>query len=223
MLLIKGEMPLSRVAQQVGVERNRIERIFNAYVTEAVADMDCSQVTTLGIDETSSRRGHKYVSVAVDLVSKKVVSVATGKDTEAVGRIREDFEAKKGVAEQVNLISIDMSPAFIKGAGESFPNAEITYDKFHVVKLINEAVDKTRRSEQASCKELKKTRFLWLEDDLTEERTNQLKHLSISYPTMGEAYRLKQLFKTFWQEESVGQARCFLEAWIIKARNVTAP
>ncbi|WP_307258707.1 transposase [Oikeobacillus pervagus] len=64
--------------------------------------------------------------------------------------------------------SIDMSPAFIKGAEEQFPKASLTYDKFHVMKMINEAVDETRRKEQSSHPELKNSRYAWIKNEDNE-------------------------------------------------------
>ena len=85
---------------------------------------------------------------------------------------KQDLEEHGGDALKITDFSIDMSKAFIKGIGEKFENAAITFDKFHVIKIINDAVDKVRRAEQTLCPELKKTRYVWLknEDNLTDNQ-----------------------------------------------------
>jgi transposase len=222
MLLMKSEMTMAKVATIMDVSRDRVERVFEHYVKEAVSEMDCSAISALGIDETSVRKGHKYITVGVDIDTRKVVSVVEGRSAASVGALKADLEGKKVIGEQVNLLSMDMSPAYIKGAEEHFPEADVTFDKFHIVKLINEALDQTRRIEQAQCKGLKKTRYSWLgnNEKLDEATRQQLDALSRSYPRMGAAYRLKLQFNTFWQTDSAGQAEVFLKSWIAKAREI---
>jgi len=71
-----------------------------------------------------------------------------------------EVEEHGGDALKITDFSIDMSKAFIKGIAEKFENAAITFDKFHVIKIINDAVDKVRRAEQTLCPELKRTRYV---------------------------------------------------------------
>jgi len=75
-----------------------------------------------------------------------------------LSRFKEDFECHKGDARKVEEICCDMAPGFIAGVEEKFPHAQITFDKFHVLKVLNEAVDKVRREEQGLIPELKKTK-----------------------------------------------------------------
>jgi hypothetical protein len=90
-----------------------------------------------------------------------------------------------------------MSPAFVAGTAESLPNAQITFDKFHVVKLINEAVDEVRRAEQKSRGELKKSRSLWLKNprNLSQRQRTQLDGLSAANLKTGRAYRIRLAFQ----------------------------
>ena len=81
------------------------------------------------------------------MARRKVVYVADGKDAATVKEFADFLEAHGGRREAVTDASIDMGAAFEAGIKESFPNAEITFDKFHVIKLANEAVDQVRREE----------------------------------------------------------------------------
>ena len=106
-----------------------------------------SEVRRIAADETSARRGHDYISLFVDMARRKVVYVAEGKDAATVKEFADFLEAHGGRREAVSDASIDMGAAFEAGIKENFPNAEITFDKFHVIKLANEAVDQVRREE----------------------------------------------------------------------------
>ena len=124
---------------------------------------------------------HNYVSVFVDLDKSKVIHVCEGRDSETIGSFKDDYENHYGSAEKVTNFCCDMSPAFISGIESNSKNAAITFDRFHVMKLINEAVDQVRREEQAHNGNLKKTRYIWLKnpENLTEKQKKELDHSKI--------------------------------------------
>ena len=157
-------MPVAVVARMVDEWDTRLWRIIHHYVERARARADHSDVTSVAFDETASRRGHNYVSLFVDLVRRRVLFVAEGKDAGTVEAFAQDLAAHGGNPKAIAEVCIDMSPAFIAGIAQSLPNAQITFDKFHLVKLINEAVDAVRRTEQKSHAELKNSRYLWLKN-----------------------------------------------------------
>lgn len=217
--LISSEMTFSKVGRLMNINFQRVARIFNYWVTKALENQDLSTVTVLGIDETSIKKGHNYVTVAVDLDTKAVIHVTTGKDSSTLKVLKEHLKDNSGHPEKVNMISMDMSPAFISGAQEHFPKAAITFDKFHVVKLINTAMDKTRNAEQKNCQELKGTRYFWLKNDsnLKDKQIAMRDLLVDTYPNIGLAYRLKQQFKAFWTQEKIEDAKVFLIEWCKQA------
>ena len=88
---------------------------------------------------------------------------------------------------------MDMSPAFIKGAKNCLKNATITFDKFHVIKLLNEAIDEIRRNETALNPCLKGSRYIWLKnpDKLSARQRENLKTLSKENRKLAEAYQMK--------------------------------
>jgi transposase len=103
---------------------------------------------------------------------------------------------------------------FITGAAESLPNAQITFDKFHVVKLINEAVDAVRRAEQKSHAELKKSRYLWLKNpcNLSERQRTQLDNLAAANLKTGRAYRIRLAFQELYLQPAK-DAEELLKKW----------
>ncbi len=133
----------------------------NHYVDQARREADFSSVSEVGVDETSSKRGHNYVTLFVDLGKPRTMFVTERKDASTLSHFKEDFACHKGDARAIEEICCDMAPAFIAGVEKNFPNAHITFDKFHVLKVLNEAVDKVRKEEQGLIPELKKTRYIW--------------------------------------------------------------
>src|SRR5260370_1277551 len=147
--------------------------------------------------ETAARRGHNYVSLFIDLDCRRVLFATEGKDAATVAAFATDLAAHGGNPEAVAEVCIDMSPAFIAGAADSLPKAQITLDKFHVVELINEAVDEVRRAEQKSRTELNKSRYLWLKNpqNLSDRQLTQLESVSDSNLKTGRAYRMRLAFQ----------------------------
>ncbi len=178
MIELSRVMPVNSLAKMVGEYDTRIWRVINHYVEEARKDL--SQVERVGIDETSSQRGHNYVSVFVDLDQAKVIYVTEGKDAKAVKSFKDDLRKHNGKPQKVLDLCCDMSPAFIKGVEKNFPRAALTFDKFHVMKIVNQAVDQVRRTEQLDNKYLKNTRYIWLKNpsNLTVNQNNKLEYLS---------------------------------------------
>lgn len=157
-------MPVSEIAHRIGENDTRVWRVIKKNVRNARAREDYSSVSSVGMDETSSKKGYKYIIIFVNMDTKKVLFATKGKDSSTLTRFKEDLEEHSGVPHNVKNFSIDMSPAFIKGIEEDFKKSIITFDKFHVIKIINEAVDNTRRAEQKDNDILKYTRYSWLKN-----------------------------------------------------------
>jgi transposase len=208
-------MPVRSISELVGEHDTRLWRMIRHYVDEARAKEDYSSVEQVGIDETSSKRGHNYVSVFVDLERSKVLFATEGKDASTVKEFAQDLKEHKGEPENIKDISSDMSPAYIKGVTESLPNARITFDKFHVMKIVNEAVDQVRRMEQKDNGSLKSTRYLWLKNprNLTDNQRENLISLSSMNLKTARAYNIKLAFQEFWEIKSEEIAEQYLKRW----------
>jgi transposase len=163
------------VADLMNISWYRVHAICTKYVELALERENFSAVTAVAIDETSCRRGHDYLTIVADMTKRRVVHVTPGKDAETVESFAMCLETHQGNREQISSVSIDMSAAFIKGVNKSLPQAQITFDKFHVVAHASTAVDETRRAEQKSEEVLKKKRWLFLKDTskLTSEQREQ--------------------------------------------------
>lgn len=147
-LTLCRQMPFAAVARMVGESWHRVHAICSRYVDLAVAELDLSQVTALAIDETSSQRGHRYLTLAADADQRKVVFVTPGRGSDTVAALADRLKPHQATPEQIESVSIDMSPAYIRGVADPLPEARITFGKFHVIAQACAALDKVRRQEQ---------------------------------------------------------------------------
>ncbi len=147
-LAMAPHMAVKHIARLVGEHDTRIWRIIRYHVREARARADHSKVKRLAIDETAARRGHDYVTIAVDIDQRRVLFACRGKDASCIASAAVDLRAHGADPLAVTDVACDMSAAFTKGVTDHLPNAAITYDRFHVTKLIIEALEETRREEQ---------------------------------------------------------------------------
>jgi len=215
-MLLAPSMPVKRIAEMVTEHDTRLWRLVQHHVNEARDEADYSDVKQVGIDETSSKSGHNYVTLVVDLEESKTIFATEGKDNATIGRFKDDLIDHGGNPEAIDDVSCDMSPAFIKGIKENLPNAQITFDKFHIIKTLNEAVDEVRRQEQKGQPELKNTRYIFLKnpENLTSKQSNLLEDLKLkdlNLKTM-RAYQLRLNFQEVWLLPP-DQAEPFLKKW----------
>lgn len=220
MVLVR-EMPVNAVARLVGEHDTRIWRVLNHHVEEARAKLDFSKVETICVDEKSYRRGHKYLTFFMDLDLRRVMFGTEGRDGGTLAAFVEDLEAHQGKAEQIRDVCCDMSPAFISGIRANLPKAEVTLDRFHLMKLMNEAVDTVRRSESPTTPGLKKTRYHWLRNpgDLTKSQKARLKELKAMNLETVEAYQMKLLLQDFFEQPNRRAGGVFLNDWCTLARS----
>ena len=200
-LTLAREMPISAIAETVDEHDTRLWRIINAHVKKAYSKKDFSELKKVGIDETSTRKGHKYVSVFIDHDKKETVFATEGKNAETIKKFAEELPNHNGNAENVTAVSMDMSTAFIAGAKSNLPNATITFDKFHVVKQLNEAIDQVRREEQKINPVLKGSRYIWLKNpnNLTKKQQNDLHTLAKENKKLARAYQMKLTFQDIYR------------------------
>jgi len=208
-------MTVNEISNLVSEHDTRLWRILKHYVDQARDKEEYSNTKAIGIDETSSKKGHNYITLFVDLDKSKIIYATEGKDSSTVDSFALNLKLHQGDPKNIKKICCDMSPAFKKGSRENFPKAEITFDKFHVMKIVNKAVDQVRRDEQIDNRELKKTRYIWLKnpENLTKKQKEKLSSLSEMNSKTIRAYNLKLSFQELWDIEDLTTASSFLQKW----------
>jgi transposase len=227
-LAMAQQMTFAAVARLTGLTWHRVHAICSRYVDLALAEADLSAVTAVAIDETSSQRGHNYLTIAADAEARKVVFVTEGRDAKTIARFAEYLTAHKATPGQVRSVSIDMSPAFISGVAEQLPNARITFDKFHIIAHASAAVDKMRRLEQRTDPSLKGLRWTLLKDRgrLSEESRADLDGLIAAAATKrtARAWLYREHLRDILDRRQINVVSAMLKTWCTNVlRSKVAP
>lgn len=211
------EMTFAAVSRLVGLSWHQVVAICKRYVELGLEQADFSEVKRLAADETSKARGHDYITLVADADLRRVLFVTEGRDADTIKAFAADFTAHGGDPKAVESISIDMSPAFIKGVTKYLPNARITFDKFHVIAHASTAVDKTRRIEQKTDPSLKGLRWKLLRDraGLTPDARADLDALIAQVTTKrtARAWLYKEQLREILERKQVNVVRDMLTQW----------
>jgi len=206
-------LAISKILQE---SNGRLWRIVKKYADKYMESLDFTNVRRIGLDETS-QKGHKYITVFMDLDTSKIIYIAEGKKESTIEEFAKVFVEHKGKLENIEAITCDMYMGFSSGMKKIFKNAKIIYDKFHVIKLVNEAVDDVRRSEVKEEYELKKGKYCLLknEKNLTKKQKVKLKKLCQMNLKTVKAYRLKLAIQDIYNMHYTPKmAKIEIEEWI---------
>ena len=219
-LLLMREMPMSKAAELVGETDTRLWRMLFRQVDAAYAEADFSNVCCVGVDEMSVRKGHEYISVFADLLRKRVLFATEGKDKETWVKFIEALEKHNGHRHSITQASMDMSPAYQSGVAEQCRNAQVVFDKFHVIKNASEAVDKVRRAEVrlgglGVWEALHKSQWLWRKNpenltDLEQARLAKIKEKNLG---TAKAYQMRLVLQDIYRSANAATARHRFKVW----------
>lgn len=208
-------MPLLTAAKIVSEHDTRLMRVVTHYVNGARAAVDMSRVTTVGIDETSKARGHDYVTTVIDIPEAKVLFATAGRDSSTIERFSKDLKEHGGDPAHITQACTDLSPAFVKGVADHLPGAEQVFDRFHVMKLVGDALDKVRRQESADSPLLHGTRYAWLHnpETATAGQKEQLKTLTKLNLKTVRAYQIRLALRDVYELIRPSAAEAALRRW----------
>ena len=213
---------VSTLAGEIGEPDNNLWRVFQHYIQKALDSIDCSKTIRIGIDEKSYKKGHKYVTIFTDLDKASVIFVCEGKDESTLARFYEKLFDMIGDPNNIKLICMDMSKSFISGQKEYFSWAEVVFDKFHIKKSLNEAVNKVRKQEVATNETLKNTKYLWLKNpcNLTSKQEDLLAtFLAESSTNTAKAYTCRIEFDQLWNVQQ-NAVEPLLKQWMDRCESI---
>jgi len=224
-MLILGDMPILKASKLLRCNEKSLVRIMRYWVNKAVREDDLSSVQSLSIDETSFKRGQSYVTVIIDAAKRRVIDVEPGRKEETVIDFSYKLEEKGGDCENIVFASSDMSRAYRSGIQFCFPKAKHTIDKFHVKKLMIDAMDEVRRGEQQEQKSkllhLGRRVLMIPEAKQNEEQKKRVSEISKQYPKTGRAYRMVQSIDIVYASKNMEEAEQNLNQlyrWLRKSR-----
>jgi transposase len=216
-LALCQQMPIAAVARMVGLSWHRVYAICSRYVDLAVAQTDLSAVTAIAIDETSCKRGHNYLTLAADMTARRVVFVTPERNSQTIAEFAQFLTEHHGTPDQITSVSIDMSPAFIKGVADHLPEARVTFDKFHVIAHASTAVDRMRRLEQKTDPDLKGLRWTLLKDrsKLKIDQRNDLDVLLAQYTSKrtARAWLYREQLRDILNRKQIHVVSSMLAQW----------
>jgi transposase len=219
-LLLMREMPMSQVAALVGETDTRLWRMLFRQIQAAYAQADFSNVCCVAVDEMSVRKGHEYLSVFADLIHKRVLFATEGKDKQTWVKFVEALEAHNGHRHAITQVSMDMSRPYARGVAENCRNAQVVFDKFHVIRNASRAVDKVRRAElrsggKAVREALHRTQWLWRKnpENLSADEHTRLTKIRDKNLCTAKAYQMRLVLQDIYRLSSAVLARWRLRVW----------
>jgi len=219
-LALLQRMPVHEVGELFKISDNKLWELMHRYVEKAKSHIDFSAMQRIGIDETSARKGHDYITLFVDMDKKSVVHIEEGRGAETIKGFAAELEAKGAKAEQIKEVSSDLSPAFISGIAKYLPAASLTFDRFHVMKIINEAVDKTRKWEKSEPA-LKNMRYILLKNrsNLNLKDMKKLADLELNSMHLKtvKAHQMRENFQLIFEAQSKKVFIRLLRKWCVTA------
>ncbi len=218
---LRQSMTLRDVARHLNISDWMVRDIEKRWLGKHFAKPPLKGLRHIAIDEISTKKGHKYLTVVMDLQSGAVVFVGDGKGADALNPFWTSLKASHA---KVEAVAIDMSAAYYQAVTQNLPEAAIVFDWFHIVKLLNDKLSQLRRdlyreaTDQLQREVLKGIRWLLLKrsENLDEDR-NELERLRAALKlneSLAAAYYLKEDLRLLWEEPTKQAASRFLDDWI---------
>jgi transposase len=217
------ELSWQGTARQYGLNWKSVATIVKRAVEYGLRHRARPPVHVIGIDEVSRRKGQVYLTVVYDLERRVLLWVGDDRTEEAV---RPFFTKEMGArrCHTLRVVCMDMWAPYAKLVREHATNAQILFDRFHIVKHLHEAVEEVRRSEmrRLSVKErvvFKRSRWLLLKNpwNLTGDQKERLSTMVRWNTPIVRAYYLKESFQLFWDYRQPGRAKSHLKKWMRSA------
>lgn len=222
---LRRSMTLTDVAWHLGVSDWMVRDIEKRMLKKKYSSPRLQHLKQIAIDEISIGKGHRYLTVVLDLDSGAIVFTGDGKGADA---LKPFWRRLKAAHAQIEAVATDMSPAYIQAVTKNLPDVALVFDRFHVMKLFNDRFSDFRRelireAEKGLAQDvLKGTKWLLLKnpENLNEKRNERARlerALSLNKP-LATAYYLKEDLRRFWQQSSRTEALWFLMDWCARAR-----
>lgn len=220
---IREERSINAVSRTTGASQSIIDAILDYRIKITLERMDLSHVHTIFIDETSWKKGHKYVTLVYDQF-RNLIYICEGKNKDTVKEFKKWLKGHNGSAENIMNVSCDMGEAYPSGVRDNFPNAVITFDKFHVIKLVTEAFDELMKRQDQENKQIKWfRRKAFHSRDLTEQDEKRLDSIMHDYREIGHNYRLLMVICKIYDYPDKEMASHYFDIWYRAVQSFGSP
>jgi len=218
-------MTIKDTARHLGVSWDVVKDIQKRYLSKRYAKPRLKELELIAIDEICIGKGHRYLTVVLDLITGSVVFVGDGKGADALLPFWKRLNSSRA---KIDAVAMDMSPSYISSVTTNLPAAAIVFDHFHIVKMFNDKLaalrrDLQRKAEGSDRQVLKGTRWLLMKnpDNLRQEHDEKDRleaALQLNKP-LATAYYLKEDLRQLWSKTTKEKASSFLDQWIARARS----
>jgi transposase len=223
-LELSRHMTMQDAAHHLGISWHTVKEIQKRYLQRRFSCPSLKDLKRIAIDEISVGRGHRYLTVVLDLHSGAAVFVGEGKGADALIPFWKRLKSSRA---GIEAVAMDMSQAYIAAVTSNLPHATIVFDHFHVIKLMNEKLTDLRRDLHREATDLlqknilKGTRWLLLKNpenlrDDRNERARLEEALSLNKP-LATAYYMKEDLRLLWSLQDKATADAHLQEWIARA------
>ena len=215
---------IKAVAKQLRLTWDEVDGVMQRAVKRGLLRRKRVKVRNVGVDETSFRKRHDYVTIVTDLDESVVLHVADDRKRESLGSFFRTLTPSQ--VQAIEIVAMDMWGPYMAATREHVPEADdkIAFDKFHVAKHLGEAVDRVRRMEHKALAAdgddtLKGTRYLWLtrRENLNDQQAEEFSKLHGHSLKTARAWALKETAMVIWSHQPRGRARSHWIQWISKA------
>ena len=217
-------MTMLDVAKHLQVSWDTVKTIQKRDLEKKFRKPKLKHLKQIAIDEIAVAKGHKYVTLVLDMRSGAVVFVGEGKGADALEPFWKRLKSSRA---KIQAVAMDMAPGYIKAVSTHLPQARIVFDRFHVMNLYNQYLTNLRRELHSKMKDqserdvLKGIRWLLLKnpENLNPEKNEQERleeALEFNKP-LATAYYLKDSLREFWECDTYGEAARHLDDWIAEA------
>jgi len=225
-LELSRHMTIKDVAEHLGISWDVIKEIQKADLQRRFGRPKLKHLRQIAIDEISTAKGHRYLTIVLDLESGAVVHVGQGKGGDALT----DFWTRlRRSGAKIETVAADMSPAYMSAVVDHLPEATLVFDRFHVIKLYNDKLSDLRRELYRTAKDglekdvLKGSRWLLLKRpenlDLSRNEPKRLQEALRLNEPLAIAYYLKEELNEIWEQDDEEAAQALLMDWITYAES----
>jgi transposase len=210
-------MTVADLAAVTGLSWDTVKDIIKAHLEKTHGHPRLKELRRLSIDELYLGRQKKFYTLVIDLDTGRIVWVARGRGADALRRF---WRALRLAKAKIEAVTMDMSAAYWAAVAEHLPDAAVVFDRFHIVKLVNEKLDDLRRAMVREAtglmkKTVKGLRYLLLmrRDHVAEERLPQLEEALRHNEPLSMGYLLKEALGLLWEQPSRARMQGFLQEW----------
>ncbi len=221
--LLKATKNQTQTAKLLRCGFNVVNRIIHSSVKRGIERRPKDAMfTNLSIDEKSFKKGHSYVTVVSSPLSGYVIDVCEGRDKESTKELLENIVVPEQ-RNNVETISMDTSTssaqrmwkAYQSSVAEVFPKTKVVHDRFHLIKYLNDAIDKVRRREVKQHEGLKNSRFVLLKnkENLTAKQQIIFEHIQSANYQVSKAWQTRENFRDIFGSPSTEEALSLFIKW----------